>query len=160
MYKGPSSISLIKLSRTIYVTLHPIFKMFSSAFYIYCEELLSNSDRNKVSSTVSYMGGKQDMHLYFKVNKKRRKCPEFCVGVMLEESVTTRIVWASWKLYNHRRFSTRRENEGTGRSVTRCHAVLSTGFVSDSPWLRGRERPELYEFRESKENLRWLNGLS
>ena len=45
------------------------------------------------------------------------------------------------------------ENEGADRRVVRRHAALGTGLVLDGPELRGRERSELYESRESEENL-------
>ena len=71
-----------------------------------------NSDRKNISLTdrVSYVSGKQDEHLWLKVNKKRQKCHVNWVVGMLEESVTTIIAWSSGKLYNHWRCSTLGKN--------------------------------------------------
>ena len=49
------------------------------------------------------------LHLCLKVYKTRWKCHANCMCGILEGSVTTRIVWATEKLYNDRRFSTRQE---------------------------------------------------
>ena len=82
-----------------------------------------NSDRKKIYMTgrVSYVGGKQKMHLCLKVNKTQKKCHMNCVGGMQEGSVTTKIAWASGKLYNHWIFSTRGENGGEWRSLQKSH---------------------------------------
>ena len=88
-----------------------------------CDIIVLNSERKKISLTgqVSYMGG------------------------MLERNVTTKIAWASRKLYNDWRFSTRGENKGAGRRVNTYHAALGADLVPNSQGLRGKERPELYK---------------
>ena len=62
-----------------------------------------DSDRKKISLTghVSYMGGKQDVHLCLKVNKTQWKCYVNCVGGLQEEIVTTKVAWGPGKFYYH-----------------------------------------------------------
>ena len=118
---------------------------------------LLNSDRKKISLTgcINYVGGKQNVHLCLKINKTRQKCHVNCVGGMPKGNVATRIASASGKLYNDQRFSTKGNNKGAGRRITRRYITLGARLVPDVSGLRGRKRPELYKTRKSKENLRW-----
>ena len=43
------------------------------------------------------------------------------------------------------------------KAATRCHVALGSGLVPDYPGLRGREKPKLYETRESREVNRSQN---
>ena len=72
---------------------------------------------------------------------------------MPEGSVTKRFEWASRKLYNHRRFSTRGENEWAGR-----RAALGTSLVLDGPGLRVEKGLGCTSLAKRKK-LIWLNVL-
>ena len=70
---------------------------------------------------------------------------------MLWESggMTKRIAWASGKYVNPRETIKEQRPAEEVLDVT-----LSTNFVLDCPGLRGREKPELYETRESQDMSR------
>ncbi len=79
-----------------------------------------NSDRKKIYLTgrVSYVGGKQKMHLRLKVNKIQKKCHMNCVGS---------VRWRRKNIYNDGRFQPRRERSQRSQQQTvSSHAVLVT----------------------------------
>ena len=130
-----------------------IFTFFVLLFKSFHFNYVLNSDRKKTSLTsrVSYVGGKQAVHLCLKVNKTRQKCLVNCAGGMPEGNMITKNVWASGKLYHRWRFSTLGEIEGASRRVTRRHAVQGVGLMLDNPGFRGREKPKLYEISSNEE---------
>ena len=77
-----------------------------------------------LTDPVCYVGDKAECAAVSWGKQKRRKCHMNCVGGIPERSVTTKIVWASGKRYNNRRFSTQEQRRRTKETAEQSLDLL------------------------------------
>ena len=88
--------------------------------------MLINDRKISLTGRVSYVGGKQDVHLWLKVNKTQRKYQVNFMGAMLKGSVTTRIAWVWKNDITPEDFRPGVRTKESGGRVTRHHVALGS----------------------------------